>query len=85
MSVKQNNQVVPPVPGDRGLANFASIIQANMRQLFGDAHIHKIVTAAPAANDGTVGDIYLGDLSAGKVIYVKFSDGWYVTASLTKV
>lgn len=84
MSMKQARRVVPPVPGDFKLENFSSIIQKCFEVLFQAAHVHTIVTSAPSVNDGNIGDIYLGDLTAGKKLYAKFSDGWY-EVSLTRV
>lgn len=82
--IKQGSPVVPPKPNDQDLSDFSQIIQNSFLALFQAGHFHTIVTTAPASNVGAVGDIYLGNLTSGKKIYVKFSDGWYAVG-VTKI
>lgn len=77
MAISQNRPVVPPVPTDRSLGNFTSIVQKNLLDLHQAAHIHKIVTEAPAPNDGNIGDIYIVDTGITCYLTVKTADlGW---------
>lgn len=80
MAIKQTQPVVPPTLSDVRLSDFSQIIDKNLITLFQAAHVHKIVTAAPSANDGNVGDIYLLDTTTLKQVLIKFNTGWYAVA-----
>lgn len=85
MSLSQASKVVPPLPSDVTLSNFSQIIQSNMQALFQAAHVHKLITAAPKANDGNVGDIYLYDDGTSIFVYVKTNRGWAKSAAYTLI
>lgn len=76
MSIQQNKPVVPPVPTDRSLGNFTSIIQKNLADLHQAAHVHQVVSAPPSANDGSVGDIYIVSTTTRCFLTVKTANGW---------
>lgn len=85
MSLSQTPPVVPPVTGDKGLKNFAQVIQSSFYALYQAAHIHRVITVAPSPNDGTVGDIYLFDDKTNIYIYIKTPRGWARTSALTLI
>lgn len=79
--ISQNRPVVPPTRGDAGFNNFSQIIQKNLADLHEIAHVHKIVTAFPGANDGTIGDIYIVQTPLATYLAVKTNDGWTAQSS----
>lgn len=85
MSISQTPPVVPPVSGDIGLKNFSQVIQSSFYALFQAAHIHKIITVAPKANDGSVGDIYIFDDKTNIYLYIKTPRGWAISPSFTLI
>lgn len=76
MPLSQNRPVVPPSRTDGMLRDFAQIIQKGLSDLYQAAHYHKIVTAAPNANDGSIGDIYIVNTSTDTYLTIKTSAGW---------
>lgn len=85
MSISQTPPVVPPVPGDLGLKNFSQVIQSSFYALYQAAHVHRVITVAPKANDGEVGDIYMLDDGTNIYLYVKTPRGWAVSSALTLI
>lgn len=82
---QQKRTVAPPIDTDReSLADFASVIQSNLEDIFVLAHAHAVRTTAPEANEGNVGDIVLVNLAGLDYLYCKVSaDTWKRTASLS--
>lgn len=76
MSLSQNRPVVPPSRNDGGLLDFSQIVQKSLEVLFQAGHTHKIVTAPPAANDGSIGDIYIVYTMADTYLTIKTATGW---------
>ena len=69
--------MAPPRPEDKEtLDDFASILQDNLGELFQAGHNHAVRTTVPASNEGSVGDIFLVEVSSVFSIYVKFASGW---------
>ena len=86
MSKTQHSPLAPPAETDKEkLEDFTSKIQEGLEALFLDAHSHDIKTAAPASNEGEVGDIALVNDGTTRYIAVRFADGWYKTATLTAI
>jgi len=83
VSLKQASPVVPPRPTDRLLKDFSQIIQGNLLTLFQNAHVHKVVSAAPTAQDGLVGDLYIFDDGTHVHLLTKTAHGWYKSADFT--
>lgn len=76
MPLKQDKKVVPPIKSDVTLQNFSQVIQNSLAALYQAAHVHKIVTAAPGANDGAIGDIYIVTSPAATYLTIKTTTGW---------
>lgn len=76
MSLSQTPPVVPPVTGDTGLKNFSQVIQSSFYALYQAAHVHRVITVAPKAHDGEVGDIYIFDDAISIYLYIKTPRGW---------
>ena len=77
----QRLTVSPPTTVDaNSLRDFSSVIQQNFEELFEEAHDHQILTVAPTAAEGSVGDISLVEDGLTTKLYVKFSTGWKSTS-----
>lgn len=85
MSLSQTPPVVPPVAGDSGLKNFAQVIQSSFLKLYQEAHVHRIITVVPKANDGEVGDIYIFDDKTNIYLYIKTPRGWAKSSSFALI
>lgn len=85
MSLTQASPIVPPVLADRSLAGFSQVIQNSFKTLFQAGHTHRIITAVPKVNDGSVGDIYLFDDGTDVYIYAKTSRGWAKSTIFTLI
>ncbi len=78
----QKRKVTPPIPTDKELVDFSSIVQGSLEDLFGSAHVHVgqngVLTAAPAANEGAVGDIVIVNVAGTVSLYFKPAKAqWY--------
>jgi len=77
MAERQSQPISPPLNVDKeSLSDYSAILQDNFTQLFQIAHRHKILTSAPASNEGNVGDIFLVESGGTFSLYAKFSSGW---------
>ena len=77
MAERQAQPISPPRPEDQEtLTDYSSIVQDNFSQLFQSAHTHTVRTTAPDSNEGSVGDIFLVEVSGVFSIYAKFPSGW---------
>jgi hypothetical protein len=78
MSKSQEFPVSAPLAEDKASLNdFAATVQRNFEDLFTAAHTHDVKTAAPATNDGAVGDMVPVVISGVGYIYIKFPVlGW---------
>ena len=86
MSKTQTNPLAPPSEPDREmLDDYTSSIQEGLAALYRDAHTHDVRTAAPADNEGAVGDILLIDDGTDKYLAIRYSDGWFKTRDLVAV
>lgn len=85
MALKQTKKVVPPIPSDRNLQNFAQVIQDSLAFLYQAGHIHQLVTSDPQDNAGNIGDIYIVDNGTNSYLAWKTSRGWYKAANGTKI
>lgn len=88
--IKQQKPVVPPLESDKKLVDHSSIVQDNMAKLFQAAHTHVgsngVLTAAPASNQGSIGDIVVAVVSGSAYIYFKTSaTQWYRLGPATAI
>ena len=67
----QARTVSPPLESDKTLQDYTEVIQGNFRDLFQVAHVHSQQSAAPAATDGTAGDILMVQISNVWYLYAK--------------
>lgn len=73
MAERQSKPLSPPLENDKEtLIDYSAIIQDNFQQLLQIAHRHKILTAAPATNEGNVSDVFLVNLADVTYLYAKF-------------
>lgn len=88
--IKQQKPISPPIETDKKLVDYSSIIQDNLRALFQVGHIHVgsngVLTAAPASNQGSIGDIVVAVISGSAYIYFKASTTqWYRLGPATAI
>ena len=77
MAIRQQQPISPPRPEDREtLDDYSAIFQDNFIQLFEEAHVYTIRSTAPAANEGSVRDIFLVEDGSSFKLYAKFTSGW---------
>lgn len=66
----------PLAPPTQELTDFTVSIQQNLEEAFQIAHDHRVKTAAPAATDGSIGDVTPVFDGVNYKLYVKFPTGW---------
>jgi hypothetical protein len=78
MSRDSSIQLSPPLEADRNtLADYTSVLQRLLEDIFDDLHKHSSFTTAPTSEDGADRDIRLVELNGTGYIYVKFPTlGW---------
>lgn len=76
MAKRPVRPVVPPVDSDKNLANFTSVLRYNLDELYDVAHNHEIRSAAPTADEGSIGDICPVEAGGVYKLYIKFRGGW---------
>lgn len=78
MPLDQRQKISPPTSNDiNSLKDFASVIQYALDELFEEGHNHTVKTSAPTDSDGSVGDIWVVELSGVGYLYVKLPTlGW---------
>jgi len=72
----QRKFVVPPSGNDKDLKDFSSSVQQNLREIFENLHIHRVLKEAPTAEEGSIGEIALVTLESTTYLYAKFPLGW---------
>jgi hypothetical protein len=90
MALRQAQPIKPPVTEDKGLIDFAEVIQRSFTLLFQDGHAHVgaqgILTVNPKSTDGDVGDILIGNISGSIYLFFKVTTNtWYRLGPATKV
>lgn len=86
MPISQKAPVVPPMPSDTNLLAYTTNIRRDVEDLYLNAHTHNVLTANPAATDGSIGDIKIVSVPGHVYQVVKNSDGnWYRSADYTKI
>jgi hypothetical protein len=71
MASEQSREVAPPSPDDKGLSDFASVIQSNLEDLFNALPDLKGATSAPTAVDGSIRSIRVVEVSGTWRLYIK--------------
>lgn len=88
--IKQQKPISPPIDSDKKLVDYSSILQDNLSRLFQVGHSHVgsngVLTAAPASNTGSIGDIAIAVVSGSAYIYFKTSaTQWYRLGPATAI
>lgn len=88
--IKQQKPISPPLETDKKLVDYSAIMQDNLRALFQVGHAHVgangVLPAAPAKNEGSIGDIVIAVVSGSAYIYFKTSaTQWYRLGPATAI
>jgi hypothetical protein len=73
MAILVPRPLSPPAPE---LTDFTVSIQQNLEEIFQIGHGHDVRTTAPAATEGSIGDVFPVFDGTTYKLYVKFSTGW---------
>lgn len=72
------------MPSDTNLLAYTTNIRRDVEDLYLNAHTHNVLTANPAATDGSIGDIKIVNDGTNIYLVVKNNDSkWYKSANLT--
>lgn len=83
MAKQQRTEIAPPLDSDKGLLDFAAVVQSNMVDLFQSAHEHTVRTTVPGSSEGNIGDILPVYTAPNWYLYVKVDAAtWKRTAAL---
>lgn len=88
--LKQQKPISPPIDVDKKLVDYSAIVQDNLSKLFQAAHFHVgsngVLAAAPAKNEGSIGDIVIAVVSGSAYLYFKTSaTQWYRLGPATAI
>jgi hypothetical protein len=86
MAKTQRRSINPPGPTDRELlTDYSSTIQLTFDDLYQAAHEHRVLTANPGTNDGSIQTVSIVDTGSSVYLVVKTSRGWFKSAAFTAV
>jgi len=86
MAKSQQRQINPPGPTDRELLqDYTAALQFSFDELFQSAHDHKVITANPGTNDGSVQTVSIVDTGTSVYLVVKTNRGWFKSPAFTAI
>lgn len=78
--------VNPPGDSDReSLTDYSAVIQLTFDDLYQAAHDHRVLTADPKANDGSIQTVSIVDNGTNVYLVVKTKRGWFKSPNFTGI